>query len=44
LDILVGDTFNVSIVNWIANELLCLSQICRGLLPMEYRMDKNPDW
>eukprot|EP01047_Picozoa_sp_COSAG01_P068099 COSAG01_NODE_9766_length_2347_cov_31.477333_3_plen_79_part_00 len=21
-----------------------LSQICRGLLPMLYRMDRNPDW
>lgn len=22
----------------------CLSQICNGLLPMLYKMDKNPDW
>ena len=28
----------------LSGRLPCLSQICRGLLPMLYRIDRNPDW
>lgn len=44
LNVLICETFDVSVVNWIRNELLDLSQIWRGLLPMLYKMDKKPDW
>jgi hypothetical protein len=44
LDVLVSEALDVSIVNCIDPKLLCLSQICRGLLPIEYRIDRNPDW
>jgi hypothetical protein len=29
---------------YLAQNAPSLSQICRGLLPMEYRMLKKPDW
>lgn len=44
LNVLIGETLDVAIVDWIKNEILDLSQIWRGLLPMLYKMDKKPDW
>lgn len=35
LDVLIGESLDVSVVNWIKVRVLCLSQICSGLLPME---------
>lgn len=43
-------------ISWSVNRLICpfwteiikklldLSQICKGLLPILYKIDKNPDW
>lgn len=44
LNILVSDALDVSIMNWIADGVLCLSQICSGFDPMEYSMERKPDW
>lgn len=35
LNISVSDAFDMPVVNCIGSLLLCLSQICRGLLPIE---------
>lgn len=44
LDVLIGQSLDVSIVNCIVKDVLYFSQIWSGLEPMEYRIDKNPDW
>lgn len=44
LDILISEPLDVPILDFIKRDVLFLSHICRGLLPMLYRIDKNPDW
>lgn len=44
LDVLICETLDVAVVNWVKNELLDLSHIWRGLLPILYKMDRKPDW
>jgi hypothetical protein len=41
---LVGETLDVAVVDWIRRGVLCLSQIWSGLLPIEYRIERKPDW
>ena len=44
LDILVRQAFDMTILNCIKIDLLFLSQIWSGLLPILYKIDRNPDW
>lgn len=44
LDVLIGQPLDVAILDWISSRILFLSQIWRGLLPMLYRIERNPDW
>jgi hypothetical protein len=44
LNVLVSDALDVAILNWIVSQVLCLSQICNGFDPMEYSMERKPDW
>ena len=34
----------LTLVSDMSKALPCLSQICRGLLPMLYKMERKPDW